>query len=442
MAGVTFLSVHSCHNSKMQTLSEKVFHAVEKWRKWVLLRIRQTPGGSWFFPHGLLAAVVGLYGLKNVLPFLDQVKLIRTHLKNFGPAQDFSHLPTVFHIPGGIPQTIIGLVLLLMSVGLFLRSRFAWVITILLTFVSLAFLFRQAPHPFSLQFTSVLLLLIGLILARKSFDQSSLTTGSFFSLLSALLLMGYGIFGAFILGNGFSPPITNLVTAFYFAVITMATVGYGDIVPKTDDARLFVVSLVIFGITVFSAAISSVLIPLINERLKKVLIPEKPKMPRKNHYILVGTGSLARQVYHELTSRQLPVTLVVPHEYHDPPFEEADEVLGDPADGDTLKKAGALDAHAILALLEDDAENAFVVLAARDIGSKARTIVSVRSRSGFYRIRSVAPDMILSPEMIGGELIAMALNNEKIDGDAFIKKVLFLDDRMKGFSPSPKDTTG
>jgi voltage-gated potassium channel len=93
--------------------------------------------------------------------------------------------------------------------------------------------------------------------------------------------------------------------------------------------------------------------------------------------------------------------------------------------------AGALDAQAILSLLDEDAENAFVVLAARDIGSKARTIVSVRSRANFSRIRSVSPDMILSPEMIGGELIAMALNNEKIDGDSFLRKALFLDRRMK-----------
>ncbi len=422
---------HSTHGTRLTPQGENVKKGrIERARDWLDQRLRRTPGGSWFFPHGLLALVVGLYGLKNVLPLLDQIRLIRIHLKTFGPAQDFSHLPAVFHIPGGVPQTIIGLVQLLMSAGLLLRSRFAWLVTVLLTTLSLVVIMRETPLPF-LHLGIVLILLAGLILARKSFDQSTVSTGSFFSLLSILLLMGYGIFGAFILGKGFTPPITNLVTAFYFAVITMATVGYGDIVPTTDDARLFVVSLVLFGITVFSAAISSVLIPLINERLKKVLIPEKRKMPRKNHYILVGTGTLARHVFHELTSRNLPVTLIVPKEFQEPPFDQADQVVGDPADSETLKMAGALDAQAILSLLDEDAENAFVVLAARDIGSKARTIVSVRSRANFSRIRSVSPDMILSPEMIGGELIAMALNNEKIDGDSFLRKALFLDRRMK-----------
>jgi len=389
-----------------------------------------------FFPHGLFALFVGLYGLKNVLPILEQIQLIRTHLKYFGPAEDFSHLPVIFHIPGGVPQTVIGIIQILMSIGLLLRSRFAWFATGLLAFLSILVAVRQTPVPM-LPLLMSLLLLAGLFLFRKSFDRSSLTTGTFFSLLSILLLTGYAVFGSFILGKGFSPPITSLVTAFYFSVITMATVGYGDIVPRTDDARLFVVSLVLFGITVFSAAISSVLIPLINERLKQVLIQEKSPMPRKGHYIIVGTSSLARSVYRELVLRKLPVTLIVPHEIREPPFDQADQVTGDPADGEILKKAGALDALAVLSLLEDDPENAFVVLATREIGSRARTVVSVRDRVNFSRIRSVSPDMILSPEMIGGELIAMALNNEKIDGESFFKKALFLDSRMSESEKPP-----
>lgn len=390
-------------------------------------------GQSRFVPPGL-AILVGLYGLKHFFPVLTQVRTIRSYLETLGPAEDFAHLPPIFHIPGGIPETAIGLVQILMSLGLLLRSRFAWVITVLMTGLSIADLLRMgqvAPVPLLMN----CLLAILLLGTRRFFDRSSLTTGTFFSLLSILLLGGYSVFGAFMLGKGFAPPIHSLVTAFYFSVVTMATVGYGDIVPKTDDARMFVVSLILFGITVFSAAISSVLIPLVNDRLKRILLQEKAPMPRQNHYILIGTSTLARNVYHELVARGLPVTVVVRHEIRDPPFDGADQVTGDPADGEVLIRAGAKDALAVLCLLEEDAENAFVVLAAREIGSRARTVVSVRDRVNFSRIRSVSPDMILSPEMIGGELIAMALNNEKIDGEAFFKKVLFLDKKM---TPNPE----
>ena len=397
---------------------------------WIQGRLQSAPGGSWIFPHGILALLVGLLGLKNVLPLFEQIHIIQSSFEKFGPAQDFAHLPGIFHIPGGIPKTLIGLVQILMSVGLLLRSRMIWAIILLMTLLSISVDLFQSPLPeISLAFS--LLLLGALILFRKTFDQSSLAIGTFLSVLSILLLMGYGIFGSLILGKGFAPPIQSLTTALYFAVITMATVGYGDIVPRTDDARLYVISLVILGITVFSASLSSVIIPLMNERIKRALLPEKKMPTRKNHTILIGTGPLARSTYQELTSRNHPVTLIVPHEISDPPFAGCDQIIGDPADGEVLKEAGILEAQAIISLLDDDAENAFVVLAARDTGSKAKTVVSVRSRANFTRIQTVEPDMILAPEIIGGELIAMALSDEKLDGETFFRKALFMDRRLK-----------
>ena len=397
---------------------------------WLEQRIRRTPGESWLFPHGLLAILVGLMGLKNVLPLFEQIHILHYSLATFAPAEDFAHLPGIFHIPGGIPKSLIGLVQILMSVGLLLRSRMIWAIVLLMTLLTVAVDLFQRPLPHLSLIFSVLLL-GGLIRFRKTFDQSSLAIGTFLSVLSILLLMGYGIFGSFILGNGFAPPIRSLTTAFYFAIITMATVGYGDIVPRTDDARLFVVSLVVLGITVFSASLSSVIIPLMNDRIKKALLPEKKMSTRKNHTILIGTGPLARSTYQELAARNQPVTLITPSPVTTPPFAGCDQVIGDPADGEVLRHAGVIEAQAIISLLDEDAENAFVVLAARDTGSKAKTVVSVRSRANFTRIRTVNPDMILAPDLIGGELIAMALNDEKIDGDTFFRKALFMDPRIK-----------
>jgi len=408
----------------------RLSETIKKTEDWLDRRIRMAPGGSWIFPHGLIAILVGLLGLKNVLPFLEQIHIIAHSLKTLGPVEDFAHLPGIFHLPGGVSRTLIGLVQILMSLGLLLRSRMAWTAVLLMTALTVAVDLTQHPGPHLSLFLATGLLAT-LIIFRKTFDQSSLATGTFFSVLAIVLLLAYGVFGSFMLGKGFAPPVNTLTTAFYFAIITITTVGYGDIVPKTDDARIFVMSLVIIGITVFSSSLTSVLIPIMNERIRKALLPEKKMAPRKNHTILIGTGSLARSTYRELVERKLPVTLIVPREISDPPFEGCDQVIGDPADGDVLRKAGVLEAQAIISLLDEDAENAFVVLAARDTGSKAKTVVSVRSRANFTRIRTVDPDMILAPDIIGGELIAMALNDEKINGEDFFRKALFMDKRIK-----------
>ena len=145
------------------------------------------------------------------------------------------------------------------------------------------------------------------------------------------------------------------------------------------------------------------------------------------HYILVGTGGLAANVFAELTDRNLPVTLIVDRRKDEPPWNVVDQVEGDPADTEVLKKAGIMDARALLSLLDNDGENAFVVLAARASGTEAKTVVSVRDRVNLARIRTVRPDMILAMDVIGAQILGMALTGESVDGDLLLKKVLFAD---------------
>ncbi|MHB1286555.1 MAG: voltage-gated potassium channel protein [Leptospirales bacterium] len=376
-----------------------------------------------WFPQVPLAVAMALFGLRNAFPLLSQIQLIQQKILHRGPVEDFQHLPRLFHFLGGIPHTVLGVVEILMSLGLLFRSRFAWTVCLVLSIASLAILLQPGPDRFSLATVFDLGLLGVLLLYRGSFSRSSLATGTLFSLVSIVLLFGYAIFGSYMLGKGFKPPIMTLETAFYFSVVTMTTVGYGDIVPTTDDAKLFVVSMIILGITIFTASISTVLIPIMNERIHRLILGEKKRMPRKNHFILIGTGGLALNAYQELKNRDLPVTLIVNRKEMGTPWDGADQVEGDPADPQTLGEAGAMEAQAVLSLLDNDSENAFVVLAVREMKSPAKTVVSVRDRVNLSRIRTVRPDMVLSPDVIGGELLAMALTGEKIEGDDFLKRI-------------------
>jgi voltage-gated potassium channel len=362
-------------------------------------------------------------GGRNVIPITAHIRTIQKQYLALGPVADFRNLPDIFHTFSGMPHVVIGVVEVLMSIGLLMKSRFAWTVGIILSAASLSILVTQRDGRLGPATWLAAALLAGLFMFRSTFSRSSLATGTLYSVVSVAFLFGYGIFGTYLLGNGFAPPVKTLMTALYFSVVTMTTVGYGDILPKTDDARLFVVSLILLGITVFTTSVSAVIIPLANERVLRLITGEKRTMNRKNHYVLIGTGSLAHNAYQELVRRNLPVTMVVDHELTKPPWKEADQVVGDPVDTDTLKKAGAMDAAAVLSFLENDGENAFVVLALREMGSPAKTVVSIRDRVNIGRIRTVKPDMILSPDIIGSELLAMALAGEKIDAEAFMRKV-------------------
>jgi voltage-gated potassium channel len=111
------------------------------------------------------------------------------------------------------------------------------------------------------------------------------------------------------------------------------------------------------------------------------------------------------------------------------PQTDVDIVIGDGSDLETLRRAGAEKAKAILALLDDDSENAFVILAAKELKVKARTVAAVNDAKHLNRIRHVHPDMIVAPQVLGGELLTSMLTGERID----IKNLM---DRMLGHSGS------
>ena len=51
------------------------------------------------------------------------------------------------------------------------------------------------------------------------------------------------------------------------------------------------------------------------------------------------------------------------------------------------------------------------------------TVVGVSHSANLSRIRRVKPDMVISPQVLGGEILAMALRGEKIDGELFLKRL-------------------
>ncbi len=378
-----------------------------------------------WFPHVPLALAVGGAGLFALLPTIRRYAYQYLHL-DLAKLTAALH-PISGHIPplilSGVPTTIVGILQIVIAIGLLARSRIAWLSAIAITVAQLALAIHAASGQIVTgQIAYVVALLVALVVARGRFDRSSLAASSLFAVASVLILMVYGVLGALLLGAGFAPPITNLPTAFYFTVVTMSTVGYGDIVPKSNEARFFVISLIALGLTVFATALTAAIGPVVQSRISRTLGPRREKMRRVDHYIITGNGALARNAARELRERGKSVIIIA--EQEDAGFADAEVMVGDPTELEALREAGGDHARAILALSDDDSENAFVVLAARELGSDARKVAAVSSRKNLERVRRVHPDMILAAPVFGSEALVMALTEEKIDGDWLLNRFL------------------
>jgi voltage-gated potassium channel len=383
-----------------------------------LEQLRRRLRFSLWFPHIPLALLVALLGAINLLPAL--------HFLWAAPVPLLPRLLTAKALHNA-PQAVAGLMLLAMAGGLLWRSRLSWALALLMTAATLAMAWHRAMGVSSAFTVFNGSMLLAVLLFQRRFDRSSLAAGTLFAAVSVLLLLGYAVCGALVLGQGFTPPVTKLTTALYFSVVTMSTVGYGDIVPKTADARFFVISVIILGITVFATSISAVIVPAVTGRMQRLMKGESTRMTRKNHYIIVGNTSLSRNTCRELLARHLPVTVVVTSSVDPTEFGDADVIVGDPSDAATLQRAGVLQAAAVLALRDDDSENAFTVLAVKELSADIRTVAAVNHSKNMARVRNVHPDMVIAPQVMGGELLAMALNDEPMDSETVITKLFHSD---------------
>lgn len=375
----------------------------------------------WHWLFAVLVAVDGYLFLRPLWGVLQGQGLIDAVLAGDGA--------TVVALmqSGGIASMahlMLGLGVQVMAIGLLVRARIAWAMSILLLAVVAAFSLGFGQGYLGLLVYTIVLVAL-LVGYWRRFDRTSLTAGSLFAVLSVLFLLVYAVFGVLYLGEEYAPPIHDPVTALYFAIVSMSTVGYGDISPQTGAARLFTVSIIILGITVFATSISAVIAPLVGGNIRRLMRGQISHAMRKDHTIIAGVSPLAQSLYDALRQRGHEVTVIAPSAESHPYPADADLLFGDASDAGVLRQAGAAQARHVLALRMDDSENAFIVLACREVcGPQTKLVALVNAPMHLSKIRRVNPDIVISLQSLGSEILARTLSGEPID-DKLITRLLF-----------------
>lgn len=357
----------------------------------------------------LLIAINGIYLIAPVL--INALFLLPDKFEAFNSWEDTLSVFDLFEIP----QFVLGCALIFAAIGLTMRTRASWffsLITLVFTCTYASLSTIQSHWIITYSFA----LIIILSLRYKFYTKSSIIAGSYFALTGMVLLLFYSVFGVLYMGSQFKPSLTDMPSAFYFSLVTMSTVGYGDIVPYTQDARFFTLTVIILGITFFTASLSGVISFVTEGGFKQIIHRRRIQNMRQNHYIIAGASPLAISLYQGLKERNLIVTVIVnkdaAHTY--PP--DTDMIIGDPSNVECLLKAGADKAKYILALRNDDSDNVFIILAAKEaIGEQTKIISLVNSSSNLQKIKRVQPDMLFSLQLLGSELLIRTLNNDPID---------------------------
>ncbi len=225
------------------------------------------------------------------------------------------------------------------------------------------------------------------------------------AILALVIIATVGVLG-YMVFEGWS-----FADALYMTVITLTTVGYREVRPLDTSAQLWTMALLITGVgTLFYAAVSSV--ELVVEGTIRGYLGRR-RMERaisklSGHHILCGYGRVGRQVAREFAADGVPFVIIE----HDPDtVEECSAegyltLLGEASDDAVLEEAGVRRARGLVAAVDSDADNVFVVLSARKLSPKLHIVARASSDESAAKLQMAGADRTLSPYAVGGRRLA------------------------------------
>ena len=164
----------------------------------------------------------------------------------------------------------------------------------------------------------------------------------------------------------------DFVDAFYMTVITLTTVGFGEIHELGDAGKVFTVLLILAGVGVILYIISMVTQFVVEGRIREVLGRrklEKNIQKLKDHYIICGYGRVGQTICDMLSSKLLKLVVIDndPEKIEQLHKKDLLYIIGEATDENILMAAGIERAKTIITALRTDMDNVYVTLSARGI---------------------------------------------------------------------------
>lgn len=206
--------------------------------------------------------------------------------------------------------------------------------------------------------------------------------------------------------EGFSP-----LDALYMSVITVSTVGYGEVHPLDEAGRIFTMVLIVTGVGTVLYLLTSIGELVIEGRLREQLgatAMQRRIHHLKDHVIICGFGRFGRVVAEELINSSVPVVIIEPDAAKEAALARlgAPYLLASALDDAILEEAAVGVARALVAATGSDADNVYITLSAREKNSTLKIHARGESEAGLRRLSQAGADQVISAYQRGGSRVA------------------------------------
>lgn len=224
--------------------------------------------------------------------------------------------------------------------------------------------------------------------------------------IGLLSVMIMGVIGYTLL-EGWTP-----LEALFMTVITISTVGYGEVRALSPTGQVFSIVLIVCGVGTAMYALSGVGQYIIEEQLGTTL--RRRRMLNKiakleKHFIICGYGRVGQEIAHQFKREKVPFAIIEanPDVVSQMEAEGYLHLHGDATNDEMLQAAGIERARALVIALPNDADNTYVALSARRLRPDLLIIARTSSSDSEPKLKRAGADRVVTPHRIGGRRMAM-----------------------------------
>ena len=209
--------------------------------------------------------------------------------------------------------------------------------------------------------------------------------------------------------------------SLFMTVISITTVGYGEVVPLSTAGRWFTMFLLITSWGTFAFAITRITQFVVSGEINQYFKTRrlmKDIASLKNHVILCGYGRNGHQAAMILRAHEVPFVVIEKNEHLMKKMEaEGEKILhleGDSTDDDLLRLAGVERARALITTLPVDAQNVFIILSARELNPTMKIISRASEASSVPKMKKAGATNVIMPDRIGGTHMATLVSKPEV----------------------------
>jgi voltage-gated potassium channel len=203
----------------------------------------------------------------------------------------------------------------------------------------------------------------------------------------------------------------DFFTALYWTIVTISTIGYGDVVPQTLGGRIFGIIIIISGVSVALYTFTAFMTFSMEGELKNILGMSKMQEKinqLKEHVIVCGYGKVGKSIVSNLIKGNIPFVAI---ENESAALEvlirnNLPHIYGDATYGEILDMAGISKAKVLISCLSNDADNLYVILEAKEMNPKIHLILRASRQESVKRFLKLGADKVILPEEAGASQMA------------------------------------